>query len=86
MDDVVCFPGRLSQRGWSKSWTRTREGLSEEREGTTGVVRKYRQLVRTRVEQIIMPRILPVMVSRGHCYRNCRRMAINTLVQHLCRE
>ena len=26
------------------------------------------------------------MGSRGQGYRNCRRMAINTLVQQLCRE
>ena len=51
-----------------------------EREGTTAVVRKYRQLVRTlkqtRIEQIIMSGILPVMGSKGHIYR---RMAINTM-------
>ena len=32
-----------------------------------------------------MSGILPVMGSRGQGYRNCRRMAINTLVQQLCR-
>ena len=61
-----------------------------EREGTTAIVRKYRQLVRTlkqtRVEQVILSGILPVMGRRGHKYRNCRRMAINMLVQKLCRE
>ena len=61
-----------------------------EREGTTAVVRKYRQLVRTlkqtRVEQVILSGILPVMGRRGHKYRNCRGMAINMLVQKLCRE
>ena len=30
--------------------------------------------------------ILPVMGRRGHKYRNCRGMAINMLVQKLCRE
>ena len=59
-----------------------------EREGTTAIVRKYRQLVRTlkqtRVEQVILAGIL--MGRRGHKYRNCRRMAINMLVQKLCRE
>ena len=30
--------------------------------------------------------ILPVMGSKGHGYRNCRRMAVNTLVQQLCRK
>ena len=61
-----------------------------EREGTTAIVRKYRQLVRTlkqtRVEQVILSGILPVIGRRGHKYRNCRGMAINMLVQKLCRE
>ena len=61
-----------------------------EREGTTAIVRKYRQLVRTlkqmRAEQVILSGILPVMGRRGHKYRNCRGMAINMLVQKLCRE
>ena len=60
------------------------------REGTTAIIRKYRQLVRTlkqtRVEQVILSGILPVMGRRGHKYRNCRGMAINMLVQKLCRE
>ena len=60
-----------------------------EREGTTAIVRKYRQLVRTLkqtwVEQVILSGILP-MGRRGHKYRNCRGMAINMLVQKLCRE
>ena len=58
-----------------------------EREGTTAIVRKYRQLVRrakqTWVEQIILSGILLVMGSRGQGYRNCQRVAINTLVQQL---
>ena len=33
-----------------------------------------------------MSGILPVMGSRGQGCRNCRGMAINTLVQQLCRE
>ena len=52
-----------------------------EREGTTAIVRKYRQLVRTlkqtRFEQVILSGILPVMGRRGHKYRHCRGMAIN---------
>ena len=59
-----------------------------EREVTTAIVRKYRNLFRTlkqtRVEQVIISRILPVM--RVHRYRNCRGMAINILVEKLCRE
>ena len=40
----------------------------------------------TRVEQVTLSRILPVIGRRGHRYRNCRRMAINMLVEKLCRE
>ena len=61
-----------------------------EREGTTAIIRKYRNLVRTlkqtRVEQVILSGILPVIGRRGHRYRNCRGMAINMLVEKLCRE
>ena len=61
-----------------------------EREGTTAIVRKYRQLVRTlkqtRVERVILSGILPVIGRRGHRYRNCQARAINVLVQKLCRE
>ena len=61
-----------------------------EGEDTTAIVRKYRNLVRTlkqtRVEQVILSGILPVIGRRGHIYRNCRGMAINMLVEKLCRE
>ena len=61
-----------------------------EREGTTAIVRKYRQLVRTlkqtRVEQVILSGILPVMDRRGNRYRNCRGIAINMLDEKLSRE
>ena len=61
-----------------------------EREGTTAIVRKYRNVVRTpkqtRVEQVILSGIQPVIGRKGHRYRNCRGMAINMLVEKLCRE
>ena len=61
-----------------------------ERESTTAVVRKYRNLDRTlnetRVEEVLLSGILPVIGRRGHIYRNCRGMAINMLVEKLCRE
>ena len=54
------------------------------------IVRKYRNLVRTlkqtQVEQVMLSGILPVIGRRGHRYRNCRGMAINMLVEKLCRE
>ena len=100
-DVVVCLPGAkieaITQR--VKNVVGSGKGGSVlvhvgtnnvEREGTTAIVRKYRQLVRTlkqtRVEQVILSGILPVMGRRGHKYRNCRGMAINMLVQKLCME
>ena len=100
-DVVVCLPGAkieaITER--VKNIVGSGKGGSVlvhvgtnnvEREGTTAIVRKYRQLVRTlkqtRVEQVILSGILPVMGRRGHTYRNCRGMAINMLVQKLCRE
>ena len=100
-DVVVCLPGAkieaITER--VKNIVGSGKGGSVlvhvgtnnvERECTTAIVRKYRQLVRTlkqtRVEQVILSGILPVMGRRGHKYRNCRGMAINMLVQKLCRE
>ena len=100
-DMVVCLPGAkidaITER--VKNIVGSGKGGSVlvhvgtnnvEREGTTAIVRKYRQLVRTlkqtRVKQVILSGILPVMGRRGDKYRNCRGMAINMLVQKLCRE
>ena len=100
-DVVVCLPGAkieaITER--VKNIVGSGKGGSVlvhvgtnnvEREGTTAIIRKYRQLVRTLkqtlVEQVILSGILPVMGRRGHKYRNCRGMAINMLVQKLCRE
>ena len=99
-DVVVCLPGAkieaITKRvenivGSGSGSVLVHVGTNNvEREGTTAIVRKYRQLVRTlkqtRVEQVILSGILPVMGRRGHKYRNCRGMAINMLVQKLCRE
>ena len=100
-DVVVCLPGAKIEAitGRVKNIVGSGKGGSVlvhvgtnnvEREGTTAIVRKYRQLVRTlkqtRVKQVILSGILPVMGRRGHKYRNCRGMAINMLVQKLCRE
>ena len=41
---------------------------------------------KTRVEHIILSGILPVMKGRGATYRNCKRMAINTLVEQMYEE
>ena len=100
-DVVVCLPGAKIEAMTERVENIVGSGKggsvlvhvgtnNVEREGTTAIVRKYRQLVRTlkqtRVEQVILSGILPVMGRRGHKYRNCRGMAINMLVQTLCRE
>ena len=100
-DVVVCLPGAKIEATTEKVKNIVGSGKggsvlvhvgtnNVEREGTTAIVRKYRQLVRTlkqtRVEQVILSGILPEMGRRGHKYRNCRGMAINMLVQKLCRE
>ena len=45
-----------------------------------------RTLKQTRVKQVILSGILPVIGRRDHRYRNYRTMAINMLVKKLCRE
>ena len=63
-----------------------------EREGTTAIVRKNRQLVRKQKQtwtgQVILSGILPVIGRRVQRYRNYRGggVAISMLVQKLCRE
>ena len=59
-----------------------------DREGTTRIVQRHRQLIwklkKTRVEQVILSGILPVMGSRGATFRNCKRLAINALLEQIC--
>ena len=61
-----------------------------DRDGTTRIVKRYIELVetlkKTRVEQIILSGILPVMRGRGTTFRNCKRMAINGLLEQMCEE
>ena len=91
-DVVVCLPGAKIEVITERAENIVGSGKggsvlvhvgtnNVEREGTTAIVRKYRQLVRTlkqtRVEQVILSEILPVMGRRGHKYQNCRGMAIN---------
>ena len=79
-DDVVCLPGAkieaITERvenivGSGKGGSvLVHIGTNDiEREGTTAIVRKYRNLVRTlkqtQVEQVILSGILPVIGRRG---------------------
>ena len=96
-DVVVCLPGvrieAITQRvenivGSGKGGSvLVHVGTNNvEREGTTAIVRKYRNLVRTLKQTRVESGILLEIGSRGHRYRNCRGMAINMLVEKLCRE
>ena len=59
-------------------------------EGTTAIVEKYRKLLKktkqARLGQIILSGILPVCGNRIQGYRNSKRMAVNGMVEQLCKE
>ena len=61
-----------------------------DKEGTTAIVEKYRNLLKktkqARVGQIILSGILPVFGNRIHGYRNSKRMAVNGMVKRLCKK
>ena len=100
-DVVVCLPGARIEHVTDRVENVLGHGQggsilvhvgtnNADREGTTRIVQRYRQLVgkpkKTRVEQIILSGILPVIGGRGATYRNCKRMAINALVEQMCEE
>ena len=100
-DVVVCLPGarieHVTERvekivGRGKGGTiLVHVGTNNaDKEGTTAIVKKYRDLLKrtkqARIGQIILSGILPVIGSRNQGYRNSRRMSINSLVQQLCKE
>ena len=61
-----------------------------DKEGTTAIVEKYRNLLKktkqARTGQIILSGILPVFGNRIQGYRNSKRMAVNGMVKRLCKE
>ena len=100
-DVVVCLPGSRIENVTERVGNVLGHGQggsisvhvgtnNADKEGTTRIVQRYRQLVgklkKTRVEQIILSGILPVMGGMGVAYRNCKRMAINVLVEQMCEE
>ena len=93
-DVVVCLPGARIEHVTERVENTLGHGQggsilvhvgtnNADREGTTRIVQRYRQLVgklkKTRVEQVILS-------GRGVAYRNCKRMAINVLVEQMCEE
>ncbi|KAK2182369.1 hypothetical protein NP493_355g00000 [Ridgeia piscesae] len=100
-EDVVCLPGARIDHVTERVYITLGHGQggsilvhigtnNANREGTTRIVQRYRQLVgklkKTIVEQIILSGILPVIGERGATYRHCKRMAINALVKQMCEE
>ena len=100
-DVVVCLPGARIEHVTERVENVLGHGQggsilvhvgtnNADRDGTTKIVQRYRELVetlkKTRVGQIILSGILPVMRGRGATYRNCKNMATNALVEHMCEE
>ena len=100
-DVVVCLPGARIEHVTERVEKVLGHGQggsilvhvgtnNADRDGTTRIVKRYRELVetlkKTRVEQIILSGILPVMKGRGTTFRNCKRMAINGLLEQMCEE
>ena len=98
-DVVVCLPGARIEHVTERVENVLPKGGSilvhvgtnnADRDGITRIVKRYRELVetlkKTRVEQIILSGILPVMRGRGTTFRNCKRMAINGLLEQMCEE
>ena len=100
-DVVVCLPGarieHVTERV-EKIMGRGKGGTilvhvgtnNADKEGTTAIVDKYRNLLKktkeARVGQIILSRILPVFGNRIDGYRNSKRMAINGMMKRICKE
>ena len=100
-DVVVCLPGariehvteRVEQimgRGYGGSILVHVGTNNTDKEGTTAIVEKYRNLLKktkqARAGQIILSGILPVFGNRIQGHRNSKRMAVNGMVKRLCKE
>ena len=100
-DVVVCLPGakieHVTERV-EKIMGRGKGGTilvhvgtnNADKEGTTAIVDKYRNLLKkkkeARVGQLILLGILTVYGNRIDGYRNSKRMAINGMMKRLCEE
>ena len=100
-DVVVCLPGariehvterveHIMGRGYGGSILVHVGTNNTDKEGTTAIVEKYRNLLKktkqARAGQIILFGILPVFGNRIQGYRNSKRMAVNGMVKRLCKE
>ena len=100
-DVVVCLPGariehvseRVEQimgRGNGGSILVHIGTNNADKEGTTAIVEKYRNLLKktkqARAGHIILSGILPVFGNKIHGYRNSKRMAVNGMVKRFARK
>ena len=100
-DVVVCLPGariehvterveKIVGRGNGGTLLVHVGTNNTDKEGTTAIVEKYRKLLKktkqARLGQIILSGILPVCGNRIQGYRNSKRMAVNGMVERLCKE
>ena len=100
-DVVVCLPGTRIEHvteSVEKIVGRGKGGTilvhvgtnNADKEGTTAIVDKYRNLLKktkeARVGQVILSGILPVFGNRIDGYRNSKRMAINGMMKRLGKE
>ena len=97
-DVVVCLPGARIEHRVKKIMGRGNGGSivvhvgtnNADKEGTTAILEKYRDLLKktkqARVGQIIISGILPVFGNKIQGYRNSKRMAVNGMVERLCKE
>ena len=100
-DVVVCLPGariehvterveKIVGRGNGGTILVHVGTNNTDKEGTTAIVEKYRKLLKktkqARLGQIILSGILPVCGNRIQGYRNSNRMAVNGMVERLCKE
>ena len=100
-DVVVCLPGariehvterveKIVGRGNGGTILVHVGTNNTDKEGTTAIVEKYRKLLKktkqARLGQITLSGILPVCGNRIQGYRNSKRMAVNGMVERLCKE
>ena len=100
-DVVVCLPGariehvterveKIMGRGNGGTLLVHVGTNNTDKEGTTAIVEKYRKLLKktkqARLGHIILSGILPVCGNRIQGYRNSKRMAVNGMVERLCKE
>ena len=100
-DVVVCLPGariehvtervkKIMGRGNGGSIVVHVGTNNADKEGTTAILEKYRDLLKktkqARVGQIIISGISPVFGNKIQGYRNSKRMAVNGMVERLCKE